>query len=321
MKSPTVILHTNNPEASHEVFSKNHPDLPILTCDSYGELPEMLEESGAEVVYTIRFDGTQNYPRQALLESKTVKWVSVGGSGTDHLNPWDPEALTVTNAAGVAAEMMAQYVLGAMLHFSLGLPQLGVAQRRRQWFSAQVESLNGKTVLIIGLGKTGQAVANLCKLLELKTIGVRARPEPTPNVDEVHAVEALPKLWFCADFIVCCVPLLDSTRCIVGAEAFSAMKPSAVLIDVSRGGVVREYALIKALNEKRIRGAALDVFDTEPLPPENPLWNFENVLISPHCSAVYQGWELKSVEMFSENLTRYRKGLALTNIVNPERGY
>ena len=99
------------------------------------------------------------------------------------------------------------------------------------------------------------------------------------------------------------------------------MKPSAVLIDVSRGGVVRESALIKALNEKRIRGAALDVFDTEPLPPENPLWNFENVLISPHCSAVYQGWELKSVEMFSENLTRYRKGLALTNIVNPERGY
>ncbi|WP_406649592.1 D-2-hydroxyacid dehydrogenase [Aliisedimentitalea scapharcae] len=322
MKNPTVILHTSNPAPARDLLAARHPDLAIHTCDSYDALPAMIAETGAEVVYSVRFAGTPGYPRQALIDAPSVTWVSVGGSGIDHMNPWDPQALNVTNSAGVAADMMAQYALGGMLHFSLGLPAFRAAQERRGWIAAgQVEPIDDKTVLIVGLGKTGEAVAARCKAMGMTTLGVRARPKPTPNVDDVHGIDDLPALWGRADFIVTCVPLLDSTRGIVGADAFAAMKDTAVIVDVSRGGVIDEAALLDALDQGRIRGAALDVFSIEPLPADHALWGYDNVIITPHCSSVYEGWDLKSVEMFSDNLTRYRQGQPLTNIVSPARGY
>jgi phosphoglycerate dehydrogenase-like enzyme len=321
MKSPVTLLHTDNPNASREVLTRAHPDLEFHTCDSYDALPAMIANTGAEVVYSVRFGGTPAYPRQALIDAPTVKWVSVGGSGTDHMTPWNPDTLTVTNAAGVAADMMAQYAVGALFHFSLDLPGFRAAQSRREWIAGKVEPIDGKTVLILGLGQTGMAVAARMKALGLNTIGVRARPKDTPNVDEVHGMDALPDLWPRADLIVVCVPLLDSTRGLVNAAAFAAMKPEVVIVDVSRGGVIDEAPLVHALDTGAIRGAALDVFAIEPLPGPHVLWGFDNVIITPHCSSVYDGWDLKSVEMFSENLWRYRKGEALSNIVNPERGY
>ena len=155
----------------------------------------------------------------------------------------------------------------------------------------------------------------------MTTIGVRARPKATPNVDEVYGMQALPDLWARADFIVVCVPLLDTTRGLVGAAAFAAMKETTVIIDVSRGGVIDTQHLLAALDAGRLGGAALDVFPTEPLPAEHPIWGYDNVIVTPHCSSVYDGWDLKAVKMFSENLKRYRDGKTLSNIVNPERGY
>jgi phosphoglycerate dehydrogenase-like enzyme len=152
------------------------------------------------------------------------------------------------------------------------------------------------------------------------TLGVRARPRPTADVDEVHGVDALPGLWGRADFIVCSVPLLAQTRGLVGADAFTAMKSGPVLVDVSRGGVVDEAALIAALDGGRLKGA-LDVFATEPLPGDHPLWGYHNVIVTPHCSSVYDGWDTASARMFVDNLGRYRRGEPLTNVVSPERGY
>ena len=274
------------------------------------------------MIYSVRCDGTPGYPREAMLDADSVKWVSVGGSGIDHMTPWDPDAVTVTNSAGVAADMMAQYALGGMLHFSLGFPGFRAAQEKRNWIpDGQVEPIDDKAVLIVGLGKTGEAVAARSKAMGLSTLGVRARPKPTPHVDEVHGIDALPALWGRADFIVVCVPLLDSTRGLVGADAFAAMKQTAVIIDVSRGGVVDETPLLNALTTRALRGAVLDVFSVEPLPADHPLWACDNVILTPHCSSVYDGWAIRSVEMFSENLARYRRGDPLCNIVNPERGY
>nr|WP_298849180.1 NAD(P)-dependent oxidoreductase [uncultured Ruegeria sp.] len=255
MKSPTVILHTNNPDAALVVLAEGHPDLQIHTCDSYDALPGMVDETEAGVVYSVRFAGTPGFPRQALIEAPSVKWVSVGGSGTDHMNPWDPITFTVTNAAGVAADMIAQYALGAMFHFTLDLPGFRAAQARREWMSGKVEPIDGKTVLILGLGQIGMAVAARSKAMGLSTIGVRARPKGTPNVDEVHGMDALPDLWPRADFIVVCVPLLDSTRGLVNALAFAAMKPGAVIVDVSRGGLIDEVPLVRALETGALRGA------------------------------------------------------------------
>ena len=318
---PSVILHTDRPAAALTVLKETHPDLTVHGCDSYAALPELIGRVAAEVVYSVRFDGTPRYPRQALVESPTVKWVSIGGSGTDHLGHWDPERLMVTNAAGVAAGMLAEYVLGAMLSFSLDLRGFERRQQARLWGGGGVEPIEGKTVLIIGLGKTGTAVASRAQAMGMRTLGIRARPKPMPCLDEVHGPDALLALLGRADFIVCCVPLLPSTRGLLGMTAFAAMKPSAVLIDISRGGVVDEAALLAALDGKQIKGAALDVFATEPLPADHPLWGYDNVAITPHCAAVYDGWDIKSVRMFADNLKRYRSGAPLENVVSPERGY
>jgi phosphoglycerate dehydrogenase-like enzyme len=321
MKSPIVLLHTDDPAPAVEIVAAAHPDLRIETCDSYAALPARVAETGAEVVFSVRFAGTPGFPRAALVETGPVRWVSVGGSGTDHLAPWDPARVTVTNAAGVAADMMAEYALGAMLAFSLDLRGFARAQAERRWTPGRVAPIAGKTLLILGLGHTGRATARRAQAMGLTVLGVRARPQPTEHVDETHGMDALSTLWGRADVILCCTPLLPSTRGLVDAAAFAAMKPGAVLIDVSRGGVVDEAALIDALRTGRLGGAALDVFATEPLPSDNPLWGFENVIVTPHCSSVYEGWERKSATLFAENLARWRRGAALANVVDPARGY
>lgn len=320
MNGPTVILHTDDPGPALDTARKAHPDLRFHGCDSYEDLPRLVGETGAEVVYTVRFAGTPGFPRAAMVESDTVRWVSVGGSGTDHLAPWDPARVTVTNAAGVAAGMMAEYAIGALLHFSLDFDLFRQAQAERRWISGKVTPIEGQTLLIVGLGQTGRAIARRARAMGMKTLGVRARPARTPDIDEVHPVEALPELWGRADGIAICVPLLDSTRGLVDAAAITAMKPGAVLVDVSRGGVVDQRALARAL-ETRLKGAALDVFEAEPLPRDSPLWGLGNVIVTPHCSAVYDGWTLKSVAMFCENLTRFRASEPLRNVVDPDRGY
>lgn len=321
LKLPIILLHTDEPDTAREIVAAAHADLDIHTCDSYDGLPAMLERTGAEVIYSVRFAGTPGFPRAALLDSGTVRWISVGGSGTDHLAPWDPGQVTVTNAAGVAAGMMAEYALGAMLDFSLDLRGFARAQAERHWTTGRMTPIEGQTLLILGLGQTGQAAARRAKAMGMNVLGVRARPQPTDHVDEVHEIAALPDLWHRADFVLVCVPLLPSTRGLVGADAFTAMGSTTVLIDISRGGVCDEAALIAALRAGRLRGAALDVFATEPLPVEHPFWAMENVIVTPHCSSVYDGWMEKSVAMFVDNLMRYRHGEALTNIVDPVRGY
>ncbi|MER8827842.1 D-2-hydroxyacid dehydrogenase [Mesorhizobium sp. M0938] len=317
---PSVILHTDRPASALAVLKETHPDLAVSSCETYAALPDLIERTAAEVVYSVRFDGTPRFPRQALVESRTVKWVSVGGSGTDHLGYWDPKRLMVTNAAGVAAGMLAEYALGAMLSFSLDLRSFARRQQARSWTGGRVEPIEGKTVLIIGLGKTGTAVARRAHAMGMNTLGIRARPKAMAYLDEVHGPDALHALLGRADFVVCCVPLLSSTRGLLDHAAFSAMKPSAVLVDISRGGVVEEAALLAALDGNRLKGAALDVFTTEPLPADHPLWGYDSVIVTPHCAAVYEGWDVKSVQMFADNLARYRSGEPLNNVVNPERG-
>ncbi|MCE8007367.1 D-2-hydroxyacid dehydrogenase [Aestuariivita sp.] len=322
MKTPTVIISTRQPQRTIDIVQAGHPDLEIHGCDSLAALPDLIARTGAEVVYSIRFDAVTPFPRAALLQSDTVRWLAVGGSGTDHLGAWDPSHVTVTNSAGSAADMMAEYALGTMLSFSLGLRTFQKAQVRREWLGgARVRPIEGATLLIVGLGQTGCATARRAKAMGMQVLGVRARPQETPHVDEVHGIAALPDLWPRADYILVCVPLLPSTGGMIGLADFAAMKPGAVLVDVSRGGVCDETALIHALENGPLAGAALDVFATEPLPTDSPLWAMEHVIITPHCSGVYDGWYARTAEMFVKNLNRYRRGETLSNIVDPARGY
>lgn len=316
-----VLLHLAAPEAALALAQARHPGVIFTACDSYEDLADAVSQFGAEVVYSVRFAGTVGFPRNALVQSDTVRWVSVGGSGTDHLAPWDPAKVVVTNAAGVAADMMAEYVIGGLLHFSLDVPGFRAAQSARRWGAGQVRPIAGQTLLIVGMGATGTAIAQRAKAMGMRVLAVRARPGHTADVDETHGSDALDDLLPRADGVAICVPLLDNTRGLFDAARIGRMKSGAVIVDVSRGGVVDQKALTHALQSGALRGAALDVFEAEPLPQDSPFWAMENVIVTPHCSSVYEGWEQRSVAMFCDNLGRYMAGEPLTNIVDPARGY
>lgn len=321
MTTTRVIIHNDDPAPLLARLAANGADVDARTCDSYAGLASQLEAFRPDAVYSVRFAGSADYPADALKSALGPKWLAVGGSGTDHLGGWDPAQLTVTNSAGVAADMMAEYVFGSFLHFTLDVAGLEADRKSRRWASRSVRPLAGQTLLIVGLGKTGQAIARKAKAFDLNVIGVRANPVATENVDEVFATSDLAEIVPRADFIVVCVPLLPTTKALIGAAQFNLMKSDCVLVDISRGGIVDQQALAITLERGQLAGAALDVFEVEPLPESSPLWDLSNVLISPHCSSVYPGWDLRSVDMFCENLKRWQNGQPLNNVVDPARGY
>jgi len=321
-KSARVMILDRDPAPLAARLSEAMPDVTVKSCDSYDAAGALIAEFRPDVLYSITFAGRAGYPSAAVLGAGGPKWIAVGGSGVDHLDAWNPDMVTVTNAAGVAAGMMAEYAFGAVLHFTLDIAGLEADRKAHHWNSARMMSpLKGKTILIVGLGQTGQAVAARAKAFGMHVIGTRTRPVPMDNVDQVHASTDLPDLWEQADMVVLSVPLLDSTRGMVDARAFAAMKESAILVDVSRGGVVDPDALINALRNGSIAAGALDVFETEPLPADSPIWDLENVIISPHCSSVYAEWASESFELFLENLRNWQAGKPLFNVVDPVRRY
>ena len=316
-----VVIHYDRPELFIDLLENRFPDIGFTCCRTYEALPETLETIAPEVFYGIIFAGRRDYPRAAMLATPSLKWISVGGSGTDHLAPWDPAAVTVTNSAGVAAEVMAQYVLGAILSLSLGFPAFAAAQRERRWVEGMVRPISGRTAAVVGLGSTGRAVARNLKSMGLRVVGVRANPGPTEHVDRVYGADGLHEALAVADFVILCLPLTEATRHCIDEAAIAAMTPGVILVDVSRGGVLVGDALVAGLRSGHVAGAALDVFEGEPLASESPLWSLKNVIVTPHCSSVYEGWERRSAEMFGDNLVRYLAGEPLENIVDPARGY
>ncbi|WP_299372978.1 D-2-hydroxyacid dehydrogenase [uncultured Tateyamaria sp.] len=316
-----VVLHTDAPDGLTARLHAAVPEAEVQLCTTYEDLPDLIAQFAPQIVYTVRFAGTPGYPRAALFGPRGPALVCNGGVGTDHFGLWDPERTTVTNAAGVAAGMMAEYVLGGFLHFTLDIPGLAADQAQRVWRARTVRPLAGATLLIVGLGQTGQALAARARAFGMHVIGTRARPAAMENVDEVHGPDQLDTLIPRADFVAVCTPLTDRTRAMIGPAQIAALRPRAVLADVSRGGVVDQTALARALAARAIGGAVLDVFEVEPLPQDSPFWDMDNVILSPHCASVYDGWETASFDIFVDNVTRWQAGADLRNVVDPVRGY
>lgn len=316
-----ILIHNADTSDAAARTRSAHPGAIVEECTSYAALPAHLSALRPDIVYTVRFAGSDGYPRDALFGPDGPRWVANGGAGTDHFGVWDAARVTVTNAAGVAAEMMAEYVMGGFLHFTLDVPGLQSDKAQQRWRERVVRPLKGTTLLVVGLGQTGGAIARLAQAFGMRVIGTRARPAPMDHVDEVYPAESLLAVLPQADFIAVCTPLTPATRNLLNAEAFAVMKSGVVLADVSRGGVIDGHALLLALADGRVAGAALDVFETEPLPADSPFWTTPNTLISPHCSSVYDGWEAASFDLFLGNLSRWVARKELFNVVDPHRGY
>jgi phosphoglycerate dehydrogenase-like enzyme len=255
--------------------------------------------------------------------AKRLRWVHVTSAGVDHL--WGGalwrSGVTITNSRGVHATPLAEHVLGWLLMFARNLHVHLEHQRRRRWQREEGGQLAGSTVGILGLGAVGQEVARLCKVCGARVVGMRRRPQPVPHVDRVVGPEGLREVLEGSDYVVLTLPLVPSTRGILGRQQLEWLKPGAVVVNVGRGGLVDEGALVEALREGRLRGAALDTFAAEPLPPDSPLWDLPNVLVSPHVAGSFHGYMDRVVELFCENLRRYLAGEPLQNVVDREAGY
>jgi phosphoglycerate dehydrogenase-like enzyme len=244
-----------------------------------------------------------------------ARWIHTLAAGVESL-PFDllrKSDVTVTNSRGLYADALGEFAIAAMFWFAKDLRRLLRNQDERRWEPYDVERLEGRTVGIIGYGGIGHAVGTRAAALGMHVLTYRRRSElGDPTLEEVIAE---------SDYVVMCTPLTPSTHRLLSRERIAIMKPGAVFINVGRGATVDEEALVEALQNQRIRGAALDVFDTEPLPPHHPLWQLDNVLLSPHTADHTSDAHLRAMSFFLENLRRFRSGESLENVVDKVEQY
>ena len=255
--------------------------------------------------------------------TKSLKWVQLCSTGfSDNITPAVLDgSVTLTNAPGIHTMPIAESVVTAMLDHAKRLKQRRIDQRDRNWTQLKCDELYHRTVLIIGLGNIGQRTAKLCKAFDMRVIGTKRRVEPVNNVDLVFPVDELKDHLGEADYVVVAAPLTPETRYMLKEPEFRAMKSTCYFINIGRGAVANENALIKALDENWISGAYLDALEVEPLPVDHPFWSMENVLLVPHDShsSPYIGDRI--VDIFCMNLERYVQGKPLSNICDPRKGY
>jgi phosphoglycerate dehydrogenase-like enzyme len=257
-----------------------------------------------------------------------VEWVHSLSTGVEKmLFPALIESpVPVTNARGVFKRSLAEFAVLGMLYFSKRVRRLVDNQRAHKWDDLSVDFLRGQIMGVAGYGAIGRECATLAKALGVKIYATRRRPEQSANdpiLDRIFPSSGLHEMLAEIDVLLAAAPLTPDTRHMLGDAAFRVMKPSAIVINVGRGPVIDEAALIRALQEKRVAGAALDVFETEPLAADSPLWDMENVLISPHSADRTRNpdWLDLSMQCFVDNFRRYVNGQPLENVVDKRAGY
>lgn len=267
-------------------------------------------------------------PHRLIDRAPRLRWYQQWGAGADWLMR-DPQAaekdFVLTNVSGVHAIPISEHILAFLLAFARRLPQAIRRQERRQWdqlHNSKLFELAGKTMLLIGVGAIGSRTAEVAGALGMRVLGVRHDPSRgAPGVEAMYPPAQLREVLPQADFVVLTLPLTSESRGIIGEAELRAMKPSAYLVNIGRGGTVDEEALIRALQEGRIAGAGLDVFAHEPLPQDSPLWDMDNVIITGHYAGNTPAYDERSLAIFLDNLQRYVAGRPLRNVVDKRMGY
>ena len=261
--------------------------------------------------------------------AKKLKWVQALGAGVENM----PKELvdhpcTLTNMQRIYAPVIAESAIGLLLSLTRGLTQVSIpAFSQKKWTQTPddltLEDLYGKTIGIVGMGGIGSETARRLHYgFNMRVLGTDAKPLPKPAfVEELHDPGWLMEMVPQVDVLMSAAPLTPVTKGMFNEQVFSKMKSSAYFINVSRGGLVNQDALVKALKEKRIRGAGLDVTTPEPLPPDHPLWTCPNLVITPHNSGAAPIRQIRLINLIAENVRRYSNGLPLMNVVDKAKGY
>ena len=278
----------------------------------------------AEIV--LNWSGSLGLLREVFLMSPHVRWIHSRSAGLEQtLFPELIESeVILTNGSGVFSPSLGEFALAAILYFAKDFRRMIRNQVAGVWEPFDVTMVSGQTLGIVGYGSIGRAIAARARALEMKVLGLR-RVLQTPTedslIDEVYESKQILEMLPRCDYVVVTLPLTEQTRGFIGDAEFAVLKNSVVVINVGRGPTVDEGAMIKALSQRRIRGAALDVFDQEPLPQGHPFYSLENVLLSPHCADHTFDWLDNAMRFFLEQLKRFRSGETLLNIVDKASGY
>ena len=290
-----------------------------ISTAAAGKIEEAIARAAeAEVIFAGRWS------EELWRSASDLRWVQSWGAGIERFLTPDFVASPVmlTNARGVYAIPIADQVMAFLLHFSRGLNRLVRNQLERKWQHAPVDELAERTLGIVGIGGIGEEIARRAKAFDMRVVAVRRRPSlSSAYAEEVRGPDQLSWLLGESDYVALCSALTPQTRHLIGADELAQMKPTAYLINIGRGGLIDEAALAAALREGRVAGAGLDVFEKEPLPPESPLWEMENVLITPHNAGSSPRSHARTMELFCENLRRYLAREPLMNLVDKRAGY
>ena len=258
-----------------------------------------------------------------LAQAPRVRWVHSRSAGVENIlfPALADSPVVVTNARGAYSRSLAEWAMTGVLFFAKDVRRLRRSQAEGRWDVFEPEEIAGKTLGIVGYGDIGRAVARYARALGMTVLALRRRPQKDELAHEVVGADGLLGLMRRSDYVVAAAPLTPDTRGLIGRAAIAAMKPTGVFVNIGRGSVVDEPALVEALTAGRIRGAALDVYEVEPLPAGHPLYGLDNVLLSPHSADNVPGWRESAVDVFVEHVAQYLRGEPLRNVVDKTHGY
>jgi phosphoglycerate dehydrogenase-like enzyme len=314
--SPRVEVVASHYEESHaRRTARGAADAAALARHPAPDLTAALKDTFGRAEIMLAFDVPLGLGELA----PGLRWVQAIGAGTEQFRGARlSRDVTVTNAAGVASVPIAEFVMGRLLAMWKYFDDLSDQQRRHEWTPKWGRVVAGTTLAVVGYGAIGRAIAERARAFDMRVLAVRRRAgEPSPGADEVAGPDQLLDVLGRSDAVVVCAPATSETRDLFDTNAFAAMRPGSLFVNVARGALVDEDALVAALASGHLRGAALDVTREEPLPPTSPLWDVPNLWLSPHSSASPERYFETLFDLFADNLRRYLAGEPLRNVIDP----
>jgi phosphoglycerate dehydrogenase-like enzyme len=309
-----VLVHLRESNARYRQRLVDSDAIHYTFCESEEAVHQSIEL--ADVIL-----GSISFPAHLLPSAKRLKWIQVTGAGVDAFLAKQalPDDVMLTRADVSFGDQIAEYVLGHLLAVTQQLRDVYHLQESHTWKPLIVKFLRGRTMGIAGTGSIGRAVADRARSMGMQIRGLATTKREILGFDAVHGMDDLPTFLASLDVLVICLPLTASTRGLIGSEQLALLKESAILVNVARGAIVDEKALINALQQRHLRAAVLDSFEQEPLPADHPLWSLENVTITSHHSGLNIPDDI--IDFFLANLNCFQSSLPLKGLVDVSRGY
>jgi phosphoglycerate dehydrogenase-like enzyme len=338
LKTMKIIATVALQPQHRAIIANAAPDAEIVDrpCRTQDDVSALVSQ-GCDVMLTFRT------PDDPLQRAPGLQWVQLLSAGADHVlsGPFKATSISLTTASGIHATPIAEYTLASMLSYAHRIHLSIRAQLRHEWlksgqFMASIEDLRGRTLGIIGYGSIGRETARLAQAFGMTVLALKRDPgdrkdhgwnpaglgDPDGTIpQQFFGPEQRAEMLHECDFVSVTLPLTDHTRKFIGASEFAAIKPGAFVVNIGRGEVIDETAMIAALKDGKLGGAGLDVFEREPLPAESPLWDIENVILTPHMSGANRGYMDHACELFADNLRRFAANQPLLNLVDMKWGY